>query len=61
MIKAAIIAEKTKDICKTLMLPLDINYRVMNLHTKFHFSMCNFCEENDWKLPIIGIFEVQGP
>jgi hypothetical protein len=35
----------------------DLDILTINLYTKFHFrTMCNQCEENEWKLQIIGIF-----
>jgi hypothetical protein len=31
-------------------LDLHVDIHVINLYTKFHFSMCNLCEENERKL-----------
>jgi hypothetical protein len=42
----------TRDVCETLMSPWTYII-VINLDTKFHFSICDFCKENDWKLLII--------
>jgi hypothetical protein len=32
-----------------------VHCRVLDIHNRFHFSMCNLCQENYWKLPIILI------
>ena len=42
-------AIQTRDVCETFMPPLDIHYRV---HKPFG---------HEWKLQIIGIFQIQGP
>jgi hypothetical protein len=34
---------------------LDLDILVINLYTKYHFSMCNLCKENERKLQIYGI------
>jgi hypothetical protein len=34
----------------------DLDILMINLYTKFHFSMYNLCKENERKLKIIGIF-----
>jgi hypothetical protein len=35
---------------------LDLDILIINLYTKFHFSMCNHSEENGRKLQIVRIF-----